>query len=196
MSRNTDNIIICFFCRHKNVAHQLFCQNCNKILTANTNFFIKFGYPVTFDINPTDCKNRYLKMQSQVHPDLFVKKSEIEQTLALNVSSYLNDAFNTLKDNLSRSKYILKLHNIDIDNHANSYFIESPEFLDEILDLNEEQSQISGDAEQENFAQKMNSKITITLADIANDFKVQNYNQAAIDTIKLSYYQKASKKYN
>ena len=196
MSDADRKVTICFFCRHQNEAHLLFCQDCNKILAASTNFFSKFGYPITFDIDLADCKNRYIDMQSKVHPDLFVKKSEIEQTLALNVSSYLNVAYNILQDPLSRSKYILSLYNIDVDLNAQKHFTESPDFLDEIMDLNELQSKINNDEDQVIFAQEISGKISALLLNIANDFKEKNYNQAAIDTIKLKYYQRASNTYH
>ncbi|MBL6785527.1 MAG: Fe-S protein assembly co-chaperone HscB [Rickettsiales bacterium] len=194
MSDLKNKQLVCFFCRHHNPAANIFCQNCDKILTPNTDYFSKFGYPISFDINISDCKNKYLDMQSKVHPDLFVKKSEIEQTLALNFASYLNDAYKTLKDEYLRSKYILKLNNIDLDNNPNQYFKNSNEFLHEIMDITEAQEEAANDDEINQIDNEINAKISQTLLEIANDFKEEDYLKAAIDTIKLSYYQKVRKK--
>lgn len=192
MSKAKQSDITCFFCRARNKTSSLFCENCQKILPANTDFFSKFGYQESFTIDTEDLNKKYLSMQSKTHPDLFVKKSEIEQTLALTVSSYLNDAYKILKDDIARSKYILELHNIDLEQTAQTYLKTDPEFLEEVMDLNEEKMDISNDDDQEIFLQKLQNKIQKARLNIVDSFNKKQYEQAAIDTIKLKYYQKAS----
>lgn len=192
MSNKKPNNIVCFFCRYKNSANNLFCSNCDKILSATTDFFSKFGFPISFEIDVNDCKKRYLEMQSKVHPDLFIKKSQIEQTIALNCSSFLNDGYHTLKDDYKRSKYILKLHDIDLDKESHQYFINQTEFLSEIMDLTEAKAEAIDDLEKTKINDYIENQKASTLENIKLDFKSGDISKAAIDTIKLSYYHKAS----
>jgi molecular chaperone HscB len=192
MFNKKPNNLVCFFCRHDNAAHNLFCANCNKILSATTDFFSKFGFPISFEIDINECKKRYLEMQSKVHPDLFIKKSQIEQTIALNCSSFLNDAYNTLKNDYKRSKYILKLHNIDLDKESHQYFINQTEFLSEIMDLTEAKAESRNEVDKTKINEHIENKKLSKLEDIKHDFKSGDIKKAAIDTIKLSYYHKAS----
>lgn len=192
MSNKKPNNVVCFFCRHENSAQNIFCSNCNKILSATTDFFSKFGFPISFEIDVNECKKRYLEMQSKVHPDLFIKKPQIEQAIALNCSSFLNDAYNTLKDDYKRSKYILKLHDIDLDKESHQYFINQTEFLSEIMDLTEAKAEAIDDLEKTKINDYIENQKAITLENIKLDFESGDISKAAIDTIKLSYYHKAS----
>ena len=179
-----------FFCRHENAAQEYFHSKCNKILSATTDFFSKFGFPINFEIDVNECKKRYLEMQSK-DSDLFIKKPQIEQAI-INCSSFLNDAYNTLKDDYKRSKYLLKLHDIDLDKESHQYFINQTEFLSEIMDLTEAKAEAINDLEKNKINDYIKDQKTITLKNIKLDFEKGDISKAAIDTIKLRYYHKAS----
>jgi molecular chaperone HscB len=179
---------ICLFCRAVNPNTLMLCQNCHKILPATTDYFSKFGYEISFDIDLEDCNKRYLAMQSKVHPDLFVRKSEEERILALTVSSFLNDAYATLTDAYKRSLYILKLSNVDLTQIAKRYLKDDPLFLTTIWQLNETIEHIKTSAELEQLHMQITNQIDAMRTAIAAAFAQRNYHKAAIDTTKLKYY--------
>ncbi|KAJ3046645.1 hypothetical protein HK102_013113, partial [Quaeritorhiza haematococci] len=69
----------------------------------------------TFDVDVGDLKRRFLRLQQAVHPDGFAAKGEKERRIADDVSAFINRAYNTLRDPMSRALYMLGLNGITID---------------------------------------------------------------------------------
>ncbi|MDY7026429.1 MAG: Fe-S protein assembly co-chaperone HscB, partial [Pseudomonadota bacterium] len=61
------------------------------------NYFDAFGLPTQFMLDQNELKQKYLALQNILHPDRYAHASEREKLLALQKSTELNDAFNTLK---------------------------------------------------------------------------------------------------
>lgn len=53
--------------------------------------------------------------QREVHPDRFANAEEPEKLRAVQLSSYLNEAYETLKSPLRRAAYLLSLRGIDVE---------------------------------------------------------------------------------
>ena len=81
----------------------------------NLNYFELFNLSISIDINLEDLDKKYLKLQSQFHPDKFVRATSIEKSMAARISTHLNDGYNTLKDLITRVDYILYLKNYKKD---------------------------------------------------------------------------------
>src|SRR5262245_27550044 len=56
-----------------------------------------------------DLEQRYRALSRQFHPDYFYNASAAERRASLERSSYLNDAYRTLKNPVARIEYLLKL---------------------------------------------------------------------------------------
>lgn len=78
------------------------------------NFFELFELPVRFDIDLQALQQRYHALQSAVHPDRFAAGSDAEKRLAMQQTSHLNEAMQTLKDPVQRAAYLLRLKGLDI----------------------------------------------------------------------------------
>src|SRR5207245_623297 len=59
-----------------------------------------------------DLEQRYLALSRQFHPDYFYNAPPAERRGALEKSSYLNDAYRTLKNPIARVEYLLKLEGV------------------------------------------------------------------------------------
>lgn len=70
-------------------------------------YFTLLGMPNCFDIDKQQLVTRYQDMQRQYHPDRFAGKSDKEQVQAISFASTINQAYQTLKNPLSRAEYIL-----------------------------------------------------------------------------------------
>jgi len=108
----------CWSCQHfKKSPNEIFCNSCAIIQPPrrDTDYFTLFGLPQTFDINPTHLDKSFLRLQRQLHPDLFTQKSSKEQTISTSYSSMLNAAYQTLKAPISRLLYLLSLCGVDTD---------------------------------------------------------------------------------
>lgn len=77
------------------------------------NYFDLFGLPVAFLLDSSALAERYREVQKVVHPDRYASSSEAEQRLALQQSTRVNEAYETLCDPLKRATYLLELNGVD-----------------------------------------------------------------------------------
>ncbi|MBR6026385.1 MAG: Fe-S protein assembly co-chaperone HscB [Neisseriaceae bacterium] len=84
------------------------------------NFFNIFQLPQVFDINYDILEKNYRNLASQYHPDRTTMLSAFEQRQQMMLFATINQAYETLKNPLTRANYILKLNGIDADEkHSN-----------------------------------------------------------------------------
>jgi molecular chaperone HscB len=75
-------------------------------------FFSFLGLPRKLRIDMADLEQRYRALSRQFHPDYFYNAPPAERRGALEKSSYLNDAYRTLKNPIARIEYLLKLEGL------------------------------------------------------------------------------------
>ncbi|PKH03171.1 Fe-S protein assembly co-chaperone HscB [Psychromonas sp. MB-3u-54] len=78
------------------------------------NYFDLFSLPVIFPIDQARLSETYRELQKQTHPDKFVMKSDSERLRAMQKSTEINDAYQTLKNSCLRAQYLLLLAGLDI----------------------------------------------------------------------------------
>ena len=100
------------------------------------NYFELFGLPVGFIIDGAELVGRYRELQRVVHPDRYANATEQEQRLSLQQTTRINEAFETLKNPVTRAQYLLSLHGIDMQ--AEKETTRNTAFLMEQLQLREE----------------------------------------------------------
>ena len=100
----------------------------------NLNYFEIFGIDAQISIDIENLNSQYLILQSKFHPDKFVNATNLEKSMATRVSTYINDAYNTLSDLVHRVDYILQLNNYSKDEHTT---FKNTKFLTEQMMLSE-----------------------------------------------------------
>jgi len=83
------------------------------VLSLEHNFFEIFDLPEAFDLDEKELGSRYHRLQSETHPDRFAGEEEEKKLQAVQLNSYLNEAYATLKSPLRRAGYLLQRRNID-----------------------------------------------------------------------------------
>jgi molecular chaperone HscB len=78
------------------------------------NYFELFSLPVIFQIDQTRLSATYRELQKQYHPDKFVMQNASERLRAMQKSTEINDAYQTLKNSCLRAQYLLLLAGVDI----------------------------------------------------------------------------------
>ncbi|MCZ2355938.1 MAG: Fe-S protein assembly co-chaperone HscB [Bacteroidia bacterium] len=76
------------------------------------NYFSILGIAVSMDISDEELRQSYLKCSRETHPDLNTADSREKARLS---TALLNTAYQTLKNPISRAKYILTLRGQDIN---------------------------------------------------------------------------------
>ena len=98
-------------------------------------FFSLFALPRQFTIDSAKLTAAYRELQQQLHPDRFVGKSDAERRWSMQAASMVNEGYQTLRKDLPRATYILKLEGIDLDDETDTQV--DPMFLMEQMELRE-----------------------------------------------------------
>jgi molecular chaperone HscB len=114
-----------------------FCPACGKIqqLPRGADYFAFFGLPQKLTLDLATLEQRFHSLSWKLHPDHFVRASEGERQLSLDLSSQLNDAYRTLRDPVARVEYLLSLSGMRKEGQKKQQA--PPELLEEVFELNE-----------------------------------------------------------
>ena len=82
--------------------------------------FQLFCLPQRFRIDLALMEQTYRGIQSQVHPDRFVRASDAERRASMQSATQVNEAYRTLKKPLARARYLLALQQIDVAGESNT----------------------------------------------------------------------------
>ena len=88
-----------------------FCPQCSQILTIGRHgdYFAFLGVPRKLNLDAADLEQRFRALSRQFHPDYFYNATPVERRASLERSSYLNDAYRTLRNPSARVEYLLGL---------------------------------------------------------------------------------------
>ena len=87
-------------------AHLIY-QDISPLGVADLN--ILFELDNSFDVNYESLEKKYLSFQKSFHPDKFVNASDQEKRISLQIISYINEAYETLKNDYLKN-YALKFN--------------------------------------------------------------------------------------
>ena len=98
------------------------------------------------DLHSQDLEKRFYQLSRKWHPDLFARRSVVEQQEALDNTALLNDAYRTLREPISRAEYVLSRHGLEVSEQRSGSV--PPELLEEVFELNMALEELrSGDAD-------------------------------------------------
>src|SRR5580700_12266395 len=91
-----------------------FCPQCTKILTLGRHgdYFSFLGLPRKLTIGASELERNFRLLSRQFHPDYFYNATVAERRASLERSSYLNDAYRTLRQPIARVEYLLQLEGL------------------------------------------------------------------------------------
>jgi molecular chaperone HscB len=137
----------CWSCKNQVEAH--FCESCGKVQPAEpVDYFRFFGLSRKLDLNVKELERDFYKLSRQLHPDKYASVSDQERQWSLEKSARLNDAYRTLRDPIERTKYLLELEGMKLEEQSSAATQEAkaagtekkqvvpPELLEEVFELN------------------------------------------------------------
>ena len=104
-------------------------------MNEGANHFELMGLPVAFAIGADTLERGYRDLQSRVHPDRFASGSGAEKRVAMQWATRANEAYRTLRDPVSRARYLLSLKGFDTGEETNTAM--PPDFLMQQMELRE-----------------------------------------------------------
>jgi molecular chaperone HscB len=146
-SSTAPSVQICRTCGGGAPVDVHFCPQCTKILTLGRqgDYFAFLGVPRKLNLNPADLEQRFRALSRQFHPDFFYNATAAERVASLERSSYLNDAYRTLKQPISRIAYLLEREGVwTTADHGDGRASKQvpPALLEEVFALNEELDEV------------------------------------------------------
>jgi molecular chaperone HscB len=146
-SLSSPTIQICRSCGGGAPVDVHFCPQCTKILTLGRqgDYFAFLGVPRKLNLDLADLEQRFRMLSRQFHPDYFYNATPAERVASLERSSYLNDAYRTLKQPISRTAYLLEIEGVwsaADKSGGNASKQVPPALLEEVFALNEELDEV------------------------------------------------------
>jgi molecular chaperone HscB len=84
------------------------------------NHFQLFGLPQSFKLDIAQLELAFRALQAEVHPDKAAHLADVEQRLAMQRSTLVNEAYQTLKSPIKRGRYLLSLQGVDTQEETNT----------------------------------------------------------------------------
>jgi molecular chaperone HscB len=128
----------CWSCKGPVEGGVLFCAVCGAIQPpGQADHFARLGLEPEFDVDSGELDRRYFDMQRLLHPDRFATKAPSEKALSQQQATSLNEAYEVLKDPLSRANYMIALEGggmAEVSEHDGELLQESLEMREALAD--------------------------------------------------------------
>lgn len=147
-------------------------------LSASDNYFTFFGLTPRFILDMSVLDRAYLAIQKEVHPDRHTSGSDSEQRLAMQMATYANGAYRTLKDPIARGLYLCQLHGVETNLETNTAM--PVQFLMKQMEWREALDDHADDLESlEALAIEVEQSRHDSLLELTDAFEQSAYGQAA-----------------
>lgn len=149
------------------------------VMNSAASYFELFGLEPEFDVDHALLSERFRRIQAQVHPDRHAAGTPQEQRLAMQYSTFANDAYQCLKSPLRRAAYLLEMvgEGRDFDN----YTLSDGAFLMQQMELRESLAE-SSDVDA---VEALSESVEVLLAEEQAKF-VSTYFQKQYDSARDS----------
>ena len=121
-----------------------FCPNCSRILALGRHgdYFSFLGLPRQLTIDPQELERNFRELSRKFHPDYYYNAPPTERLASLERSSYLNDAYRTLRNPAARIEHLLAIEGLPPTKSEEGTAKVPPALLEEVFALNEELDEI------------------------------------------------------
>jgi molecular chaperone HscB len=152
---------------------------------VNLDHFTLFGLPAIFRIDPPALDEHFREFQARVHPDRFARAGESERRVSLQWATRVNEAYQILKNPLSRAQYLLNLAGQGVDQGNNTAM--PSEFLMEQMEWREavaEARQVCEIAELEDLRHRVRWRMNKSYGRLAELIDDERDYAAAADCVR------------
>ncbi len=156
------------------------------------NYFELFGFAEKFLIDQEQLAEKYRSFQSALHPDRFVNAGDQERRISVQTTAYVNEAYTTLKSDLKRSHYLLKLS--DIEFNADTDTSSDAEFLMQTMDLHEQVEEAGSSQNPLDALDDLSKKLKMQQQQLITEFTTK-YEESELSAakeaaLKLQFYER------
>ncbi|PSV43725.1 co-chaperone HscB [Photobacterium sp. GB-36] len=153
------------------------------------NHFELFGVPFQFELDNSLLASQFRELQRRFHPDNYATASERDRLLSVQKAAQINDAFQTLKNPVSRAEYMLAERDEDIRGEQKT--LQDMAFLMQQMELREALEAIPDSSDPESalfdFEQQASAMYKEQLAQLAELLNNEQWLEAADGVRKLKF---------
>lgn len=158
-------------------------------MNNSKNFFDMFSLPVGWDVDIEQLDVKFRALQKALHPDRYANKNDFEKRLAVQTAATINQAYDTVKNPLSRAQYLLDLEGLDADQE--SHITSDGQFLMDQMLLRETLSEIRSSDNAADALVSLSIEAQQTAAEIQREFaghyEKKAYNEAFDSLAKMQF---------
>lgn len=155
------------------------------------NYFELFEIPVQLKVEKDSVSKKFFELSRKFHPDYFVNSDGDQQVDALEKSALLNKAFKTFQNPDETIKYVLQLKNLLEEEEKYQL---PPDFLMEMLEINEQLMDAEDDIEIKNKLQvsinNLQTEIYEPVKEIVEHYQEGITSEKELLQVKEYYYKK------
>ncbi len=143
-------------------------------------YFALFDLQVGYDLDESKLDGSYHQLQLEHHPDKFSGEDEASKIRAVQLTSVINDAYETLKSPLKRAAYLLALEGLDTEKVSQADL--DMEVLMEQMQMREALAELPKDPsslpELDKLKQQAEGKLAQKKSDLSDCFRHSNFTLA------------------
>ncbi len=156
------------------------------------NYFELFGFSEKYIIDQEQLSEKYRSFQSAWHPDKFANANDQERRISVQTTAFINEAYATLKSDLKRSHYLLKL--CDIEFNADTETSSDAAFLMQTMELHEQVEDASHAQnplkELDRLSNELKAQQQMLISEFTMQFEKRELNVAKETALKLQFYER------
>lgn len=153
------------------------------------NYFELFSLDAGFSLNNSTLDAAYQVQISKFHPDKFVNRSANEKSAALQNTSLINFAFDTLKSPLKRATYLLELKGIKAFDEKDTQM--DKDFLISQIELREQLESIANNKDEialDDFIENVSQKVNKNIKELDKLFNLNDFEKVKNLVRELKFY--------
>jgi molecular chaperone HscB len=150
-------------------------------------YFLIFNLAHNFEIDKIKLELSYKEQIAKFHPDKFTSASSAQQSQALQNTSLINTAYDTLNSDLNRARYLLELNGINPFDEKDTQM--DGNFLMAQIELREELEGIKNEIDVEKFIDKIEPLEKQHIDSIKQAFEIKDLQEVKKFVRQLRFYQ-------
>ena len=154
-----------------------------QIPDSTQNYFELFGITPNFVLNIAQLHAEQQRLQSVFHPDRHATASDREKRQSVQMAAWINQAFETLRDPVKRSRYLLELNGAEILDESTT--TADTGFLMEQIELREALDACRNASDGLERSSEIEMQLSQRAGELAQEF-VDFFNQGDLDSAQHS----------
>ncbi|MDW3096397.1 MAG: Fe-S protein assembly co-chaperone HscB [Gammaproteobacteria bacterium] len=162
------------------------------------NYFELFELEAQFHIDREALANRYQALQSQFHPDRFIESNDQDKRMAMQATTFINEAHKTLRDESARARYLLEMQNVTFNTEKDT--TQDMNFLMAQMSLREEIDEVDSQEDPleslDKLARQSKQEKLRLIENYQACFNMHQWNEAKEIVLKLQFFTRLQQQIN